>query len=101
MAALGWLNPTICTRVNGLTLTKRLRGASFPVAASRRGESQWGQHLHWRWLEPRLPIRPLPRPVSKTANRELTALGAAAAIHSGPSRGQLPTPLQRPPPWTA
>jgi len=31
MAALGWLNPTICTRVNGLTLTKRLRGASFPV----------------------------------------------------------------------
>jgi hypothetical protein len=31
MAPLGWLNPTICTRVNGLTLTKRLRGASSPV----------------------------------------------------------------------
>jgi hypothetical protein len=31
MAPLGWLNPTICTRVNGLTLTKRLHGASSPV----------------------------------------------------------------------
>jgi len=31
MAALGWLSPALGTRVHGLTLTKRLRGASFPV----------------------------------------------------------------------
>jgi hypothetical protein len=36
----GLAGPATCTRVNGLSLTKRLRGASSPVAAGRRGEAQ-------------------------------------------------------------
>jgi hypothetical protein len=70
-------------------------------AAGRKSETQWGQRLRRPWLEPRLPIRPLPRPVRKPANRELAAPGAPARISSGPRKGQSPPPLQRPPHWTA
>jgi len=58
------------------------------LAEGRRGEAQLNQHLRWLWLEPRLPIRPLPRPARKTANRELAARGAPAPIPSSPSKGQ-------------